>query len=287
MAPLLLGLLISSVISVECRPFHAEADAVAATNALQSGGAASADGYYYMSCGTAALCAVLVVETGLGDGPYRHDKPVLHGLWPQDGSFGSSVCIRPKKSTADLPYDRRRPDLLECYDQNLNNGMTRQEHGFANHEWDKHGKCAGVKDVHDYLDEACGLAGGPLQVMAAARRRGVDDTYEIAEELYQAGYPVWKATYRDVQEIQISACANADGTWFLADPAEFGILCGPSSKTSVKPPSLSSPPSSVPGAGAGQCVPGVRGPACSGNADCSGISGCVRCAKSGFCTNIA
>lgn len=59
--------------------------------------AAAVEGGYYMSCGAAPLCGVLVLETGLGEGPYQSETPVLHGLWPQDRNYGSSACVRPKK----------------------------------------------------------------------------------------------------------------------------------------------------------------------------------------------
>jgi ribonuclease T2 len=39
-------------------------------------------------------------------------------------------------------------------------------------------------------------------------------------------------------------------------------------------------------AGGAQCCPGVKGPACTSDADCAGESGCARCAHSGHCTNV-
>eukprot|EP00873_Tetraselmis_striata_P036238 jgi/Tetstr1/456502/TSEL_043225.t1 len=273
---LIAGLLFLHIGTVESRTLHAAAETAYRS---ESDTSAAVEGHY-MSCGAAPLCSVLVLETGLGDGAYRHSTPVLHGLWPQGGSFGSSSCIRPTQSVADLPYDSRRPDLLECYDHNLTDGMSRQENGFANHEWEKHGKCAGMLNVHDYLDDACGLAAAPLAVMAKARAAGMHDTYNLAEELYQAGYPVWKATYYELQEIHLSACAGSDHVWKLADPDEFSSLCGPGASPAAPAGAA------VPSASAGQCVPGARGPACSGNSDCSGVGGCVRCAKTGYCTNI-
>ena len=48
----------------------------------------------YMDCEGAPLCGVLTLETGLGNGPYAHDSPSVHGLWPEVNKYGSSQCIR-------------------------------------------------------------------------------------------------------------------------------------------------------------------------------------------------
>jgi len=34
------------------------------------------------------------------------------------------------------------------------------------------------------------------------------------------------------------------------------------------------------------CIPNTHGPACSADGDCASVSGCVRCAKSGYCTDV-
>jgi hypothetical protein len=54
----------------------------------------------YMECGSAPLCGVLVLQTGLGPGTYHHSNPLVHGLWPETGQYGTSQCIRPSESTA-------------------------------------------------------------------------------------------------------------------------------------------------------------------------------------------
>ena len=64
----------------------------------------------YMDCGSAALCGVLVLESGYGSGNYAHDKPSVHGLWPETSDFGSSECIEPS-SSSDEPSE-----IYDCYD---------------------------------------------------------------------------------------------------------------------------------------------------------------------------
>jgi len=63
---------------------------------------------------------------------------------------------------------------------------------------------------------------------------------------------------------------------------DFSKICPPSPAPSPSPPS----PSPSPSPSGGQCVPGVHGPACTADADCTSVTGCVRCAKSGFCTDV-
>ena len=55
---------------------------------------------------------------------------------------------------------------------------------------------------------------------------------------------------------------------------------GPSPSPS---PSPSSSPSPSPAA---SCVPGQHGPPCDSDEDCSSVPDCVRCAGSGFCTDV-
>ena len=47
--------------------------------------------------------------------------------------------------------------LISCYD----------DLGFEQHEWGKHGVCAGVKDAKDFFTQVCALSAAPLSVMAA------------------------------------------------------------------------------------------------------------------------
>ena len=64
----------------------------------------------HMDCGAAPLCGVMVLESGYGEGLYGHTTgPVVHGLWPETGSFGTSQCIKPSKS-AETPTS-----LSTCY----------------------------------------------------------------------------------------------------------------------------------------------------------------------------
>ena len=218
----------------------------------------------YMDCGGAPLCGVLTLETGLGRGPYQHDKPSLHGLWPETGQYGSSSCVSPTVSAA------APSQLYPCYESG-DAAMRQLE--FEGYEWKKHGVCAGVRDADDYFRQACRLSEDPLRLLAAERASGAIEMRTYARRLVAEGYAVFGIDGRNGQ-LELAACAGADGQWVLSQPSDFGVRCAtaaPSSGGSVAPARQ-------------MCQRSQRGPKCSSDADC-GYSGCVRCARSGFCTD--
>ena len=105
-----------------------------------------------MDCHGVESCGVLVVQTGRGQGHYRHASPSVHGLWPQTcepgGCYGNSVCV-PPRSFSVLPSF-----LPRCYDHaeaRKDSSTLAQAVGFVAHEWSKHGACSGVLDEQDYF----------------------------------------------------------------------------------------------------------------------------------------
>ena len=222
--------------------------------------AADRSGTRYMDCGGTSLCGVLTVESGFGTGYYQHDKPAVHGLWPEVGAYGSSSCIAPKDTTPPST-------LFPCYQ----GGDPSHQLDFEQHEWSKHGVCSATKNASDFFSQICALAQAPLGVMSTTRASGVTNTSIYAKDLASAGYAVWDTMENG--QVELSACARADGSWVLGAVADFGTLCGAGP---VAPPSPTT----------SSCVPGAHGPTCSSDADCAGKTGCVRCAHSGFCTDV-
>lgn len=215
-----------------------------------------------MDCGAGvALCGVLALEMGSGSGAYRHSEPVVHGLWPQVGHYGSSRCMSPRAAG---PPD----ELHSCYDQS---GVPRSRSlSFQRHEWERHGVCAGASDADDFFQQVCALSSGPLRVLAGARAAGLDAT-DASDQLQRSGYCVWSVGSQ--AQVELSACAGADGRWKLADVSDFARVCG----------AVASPPQEV---SAPVCVPNRHGPKCDSDAQCQGLAGCMRCAHSGFCTDV-
>lgn len=214
-----------------------------------------------MDCGEGVpLCGVLTLETGRGGGTYRHSEPVVHGLWPQVPRFGNSECLAPLDSVA--PHK-----VYRCYDQ-AGESHSR-DLGFERHEWAAHGRCAGAASAEDFFEQVCDLADAPLRVMAGARAADMD-LVDTVDALQRAGFCVWN--HGSNQQVELSTCAGHDGRWRLADSADFERVCGPAASAAPASPRV--------------CIPNHRGPRCKSNRDCLGLSGCARCARSGYCTDI-
>ena len=83
-------------------------------------------------------------------------------------------------------------------------------------------------------------------------------------------------------QLSLSACARPDGRWLLAAVADFPAACGGWPDAPPAPPS---------GGDAHACTPpfDTHGPPCGADADClapNNITGCLRCAGSGYCTGV-
>ena len=76
---------------------------------------------------------------------------MVHGIWPEIGTYGSSKRVPPLVSLA------QPSELISCYD----------DLRFQQHEWCSHGVCAGVKDAKDFFTQVCALSKAPLKVMNA------------------------------------------------------------------------------------------------------------------------
>lgn len=220
-----------------------------------------------MDCGLGVpLCGTLALQSGLGKGVYHHKMASVHGLWPETGDYGTSKCTSPLNSTGPSK-------IYDCY--SIEGGGDDHTLWFENHEWTKHGVCAGVKDVDDFFSQVCALAKSPVEVLEIARKAGEGfDT--MAEALKSNGYPVWSVDEMHDQ-VMLSACAGSDGRWVLSTLQDMPSKCGGPSP-SPGPPGPAPQP--------GSCSPGRKGPPCSGDSTCSGLDGCIRCAHSGYCTSV-
>jgi hypothetical protein len=236
---------------------------------LTSLGAASKNGNQ-MNCGSGVpLCGVLTLQTGLGSGVYHSNASKVHGLWPEVGNYGTSQCIKPKNDAA-------ATKIYECY--------AEEDHThalwFENHEWTHHGQCAGVKDVDDFFGQVCSLSKAPLAELEKAKEAGKSFS-TMAQALRDQGYPVF-ALDQENDQIELAACAGSNGRWVLADVSDMQAKCGGSPPAPSPSPTPSPPP---PSPHTGACVHNKKGPKCSSDGDCSGLTGCIRCAHSGYCTD--
>jgi len=228
----------------------------------------------FMTCGSGVpLCGLLTLESGLGDGYYQHKTATVHGLWPETGAYGTSQCIAPKDS-ADATK------IYDCYMNAEAAADPTHQLEFINHEWEKHGVCAGVNNVDHFFGQVCALSAAPVAVIEKAKEAGA--TFDaMVQAVQDDGFPVF-AVDAGEDQIGLSLCSgpNSGNKWVIADVSEFQAKCGGGSPAPAPTPS---PPAPSP---ATSCVPNKHGPACSSNSDCGGISGCIRCAGSGYCTDV-
>ena len=229
---------------------------------------------HYMDCGTAPLCGVLVLESGMGTGYYRHAEPTVHGLWPETGHFGTSKCIHPSKR-------RWSGRTARCY---AGSGASAQ--WFEQHEWQKHGECAGVEDANSYFTQICTLSAAPLALMRRVKLAG-GSLAAMARAVAQQDFFVWYMESNVQSQIFLYACSRGgDSAWQLASPAAFNEQCGGglSSPSHHRDSRSESERESQPVHSHRSCVPNRHGPKCEIDRDCVHVDSCTRCANSGFCT---
>lgn len=229
-----------------------------------------------MSCGTGVpLCGTLTLQSGLGNGVYQSEAPLVHGLWPEVGKYGTSKCSKPKNPAGPVK-------VYDCY--NTPGSSHTHALSFEGHEWQRHGMCAGAADVNDFFAQVCSLSKGPVETMTVVRKAG-HNLDAMVKALKAKGYPVWAVDQMNKQA-ELSVCAGSDGRWVFSSVADMPTKCGGASPSPSPGPPSPAPPSPAPPQPAnGSCKPGVRGPKCKQDDDCKSCDGCIRCAHSGYCTS--
>lgn len=169
-----------------------------------------------MTCGpTVKLCGILTLESGYGPGAYNHPLPGVHGLWPENGEYGTSQCIAPVSTADPVKVYSCYNDTSQTDDSNLS---------FEIHEWEKHGVCAGVKNSDDYFTQICALAAAPINIMTKVKNQG-GDLDAMAKAVTREGYEIYEVDTTDSQ-LELSACAPSTGKWVLSAMADFAKNCG-------------------------------------------------------------
>lgn len=169
-----------------------------------------------MICGTnVTLCGLLVLESGYGPNKYNHIDVGVHGLWPEVGQYGTSLCVAPT-STANPTV------VYSCYD--AKDVAASENLSFEVHEWTAHGVCAGVVNEKDFFTQVCDLSSVPLSIMSPIRQAG-GSLDEMANALAKAGYEIFTVDPVNSQ-VELTACATHGGRWMLSPVADFTRNCG-------------------------------------------------------------
>jgi hypothetical protein len=137
--------------------------------------------------------------------------------------------------------------------------------------------CAGADDAADFFTQVCALAVKPLAIMNATRSNGGDLT-DMANALTDAGYEVF-ATDTTNSQVEVTACAGPDRQWVLTPISNFTAACGGWAATDDSTPIGDD-------AAVDSCQPSTHGPPCTSDIDCVNVQNCLRCAGSGYCTDV-
>lgn len=148
------------------------------------------------------MCGVLAVEIGRGSGPYHHQQGCVHGLWPQVPPYGDSECA---------PSGAEPTHMPSCY----------TDWNFVQHEWFKHGVCAGAQDGDSFFDQVCKLAKEPLELIDLGLKKGLSD--EAIAQTLRDTFPVVDMDPK-TDQITIAACLAGD-QWKLVAPEHFEEQC--------------------------------------------------------------
>jgi len=238
--------------------------------------------------------------------PWMKENFTIHGLWPQyaparNGSDYPATCAGEAFDVAQIDVANGGPGMeaMVAYWPNVKAAPTPAAtyDGFWEHEWTKHGTCTGLKQGAYYSTVLSMLWAMPTPdiIRSNVGQSGSADNIRKA--------------YGGASKVSL-ACTGTGGsvlsaalTCWAVDkashaPSAAQVACPKSVLAEdncvaptitidafVKPPKPGTPtPAPVPTPAVNKCVPFVHGPACTADAECLKVPGCVRCAASGFCT---
>lgn len=207
-------------------------------------------------------------RTGCTDGihpPYSLPSARVHGLWPQTAPYGTSECVpssdygtacqnqawvfapeafcKTESCQDGVPSCYSAKSLPPCYDMyqgpfsegEVGQLQRRYMLWFVNHEWQKHGRCAGLPNPTSFFSQVCDLVGPIKDAVDSYRLEGLNnytDVHTIACKLDASFSDVEvvahdKSSFGTSGEILISACRSPrDGKWRLAPTSRFHEVCG-------------------------------------------------------------
>ena len=147
-----------------------------------------------LDCKNTNYCGILTLESGFGLGPYKHQGPIVHGLWNDIPPYGTSKALSNCSETIELPE-------VPCY----------TDKQFQAHEWKKHGIYATVDcDPLNFFNQVCILSSAPLRIMNNS------STFEQMQLNIRNKFPnnIFNINAENKQ-IELMVCADDKGTWKL------------------------------------------------------------------------
>jgi ribonuclease T2 len=234
---------------------------------------------------------------------YMFKHLTLHGLWPQysqtrGGSTYPFDCSSEQFDPSVLSQVQGGRAAIETYWPNVkaSPGDWASYSSFCQHEWTKHGTCTKLSQL-DYFNFAIYFlqqAGTP-QVITSNVGGSVPKAQIIAA--YGGAKRVSLSCGGGSFLGQVMTCWGLDNATHAPTTrvdCPTAVLqedsCPGSSiqitAFSSPPPSPPSPPPPPPPQGGSSCLPNQHGPLCTADAQCLNYANCLRCATSGYCTNM-
>ena len=219
----------------------------------------------------------------------------LHGLWPS--REGAAECSYPCTCTAEK-FDQSKigsilPQMTEFWPSSYPPNAP-----FWSHEWTKHGTCSGFQQLEYFSTTLSWLQ--KTNASLALKKKGIvpGSTYSASDiasaiDAANGAAPLLGCDRSSNSLTTVSFCLNVDATKLVECDSSIvnaggninscdrskPILFNNGAATPTRSPTAPSP-------GAKKCLKDKKGPPCSSNADCVDFPDCVRCAKSGFCTQV-
>lgn len=238
---------------------------------------------------------LLLVEQWPGTLEMNAQGFTMHGLWPS--RTGANVANYPCQCT-DQTFDLSQvqsilPQLNEWWPSDKGDNSV-----FWTHEFEKHGTCA---EAIPALQNELKFFQGTLNLRSKLNTEGAltdasvtpsfSTTYALADmERAVSTATIFKCNASNFLT-EVATCydkslnlVDCESDTYGGSNCQDGIHYIPATGWS---PSAAPSPSHAPSPhSTGQCVHDEHGPPCTTDAECLKVKDCVRCASSGFCTDV-
>lgn len=228
---------------------------------------------------------------------YMYTHLTLHGLWPQyamprHGQTYPFNCSSEKFDPTVLSRIPGGVDAIEEYWPNVKSspGNWAAYTGFCQHEWQKHGTCTGLSQVQ-YFSTAVSYLKKQGTPSLISSHISSSVTKAALQAAYGGASRVSLGCGGGKYLSQVMTCWGLDKKSHLPTSqvdCPQAVLSEDSCSSTVFISGFGDGPSppSPPAPGNSTCVSGVHGPRCSSDSQCTAYKHCIRCAHSGFCTNV-
>lgn len=236
-----------------------------------------------------SFSVLLLVEQWPGSIGVNAPGFTLHGLWPSrtGANVANYPCFCTNQTFDPTAVASIRTELDQFWPSSQQDNVE-----FWTHEYTKHGTCA---ESISELDSELNFMSGALNLrkqqnsLKLLSNAGLTPsvTRDYSVQAFSNAFPHEVILHCNSSNylIEVASCFDKNLNAIDCDAQAYG---GTTCKDSIVFPPVGSSsgpsPSSAPSPSADACIPDHHGPPCSGDSDCVHYANCLRCAKSGYCT---